>query len=1039
LEGYRPFSLVRPNLERFPEPFYLERHARQVEQSAWSQQTARLTPAERTAAHLLKQAREEQYVLDVRVNRPPTRQRLEPSSRVSRAAMFTMGIEWASVAANTIIRQVIAPTRFDSAQPNDSLVQTTLYVVASLAEPQASALLWPIVSELVHQLGTRNLVNVVAILATGTLSLTEGELHQVEEAATYVALEELEALTGVESWSHMPGDPSAQMVRAVEKRVDMEYELRDLIASAGMPAWEERVGKALFNRIFLLDQEKSNQSLVRDSLELAVLAGNAIEAFLVANGATYLETQLGPDMPIYRATPYSILGAASEYVPTAEYMIGTIREEQKRIVREEVLQAAETPPQVEATLSDLGIVHEELIHDLLYMGDRQIFEHETASRPLWHFRPVRLADLLAHWPQFNGKGHTPEPLPPLRVTRHHLFSQEIASKLRKLPTLRQWEQAAGTHFEQTSQALGRKIGAERLAEKWGLTYCEPAPSNGLDALLEPYRSKTRAARQQDDTRLLPTAIDRAVSQVVSDICSAPGGLLEAEARVASWMEEAKEMAERIGARDERVGTLWESDQARRLSSWQQRLLALGGHSPRPATILIPVILASLFVTALALVWVWQGSGGRLLPQQLLLVALAGMGAVALVGSPFWLLAEWRIGGLQRQRVALAQEQLSRNANRIARDILSDFYRRLWEELQLLHAPLQEAIEKLQRWSEPNHSMRVPPPDVDPVHLRKVRANAALWQRIRQLVEEEETPGGKGVEEHFRTLWQQDAHDDRSWRERGHHLAQRVRLALEVRPNERDLSRLVELVGEEAAEGEAPIRHRLHQGSWCAYADGVPNQLPDVPGCTACPDLGSYSCPFSEEGKNQRTAWSLDALVLEYVNRATEHLVPNGRMLPDRPQLIGQLLKECSIERILGLTPGRSPRINSEPQRAYLDALRGQAKVSANYDMASNLSHQPLAIDIGVTADGDQSGLQRAAQERNIQLLASYDPTAITVVRTVNYLALEDTRLFERCREAYWQLGQADRKMISLLQEDPTESASNGHENKTLLERERAFL
>ncbi|MDQ4075745.1 MAG: hypothetical protein M3220_05790, partial [Chloroflexota bacterium] len=86
LEGYRPFSLVRPNPERFPEPFYLERHARQVEQAAWSQQTARLTPAERTAAYLLKQAREEQHVLDVRVNRPPTRQRLEPSSRVSRAA-----------------------------------------------------------------------------------------------------------------------------------------------------------------------------------------------------------------------------------------------------------------------------------------------------------------------------------------------------------------------------------------------------------------------------------------------------------------------------------------------------------------------------------------------------------------------------------------------------------------------------------------------------------------------------------------------------------------------------------------------------------------------------------------------------------------------------------------------------------------------------------------------------------------------------------------------------------------------------------------
>src|SRR5690606_14099771 len=149
--------------------------------------------------------------------------------------------------------------RQDNLAPDDPFVQTTLYVVAPLFEPLTSALIWPLVGGLMARLGRRHISNVVCLFATGSYAtdLTRG----IEDAAAYSALQELEVLTG--------------MRRDEARRAALAAQVRSI-----RPALAEYVGEPIFDRIYLLDREKSNQGLAQDSHELAVLAGNALEALV---------------------------------------------------------------------------------------------------------------------------------------------------------------------------------------------------------------------------------------------------------------------------------------------------------------------------------------------------------------------------------------------------------------------------------------------------------------------------------------------------------------------------------------------------------------------------------------------------------------------------------------------------------------------------------------------------------------------------------------------------------------------------------------
>ena len=193
----------------------------------------------------------------------------------SRADTFRAGIEAAGPIVRALLSQVIDPTRLDSMQSRDPLVQTTIYVIAPLSEPLASALVWPVVSELVGALRRRHVSRVIAFFSTASFAPDDG--RAIEEATAHMSRRELEALTGSAGQDDRP---------------DL---LSRLIADCGGAVWEERVGKRLFDVVHLIDREKSNQALAESALDLSVLAGNAVEAFLAADGLGHLERSLGPE------------------------------------------------------------------------------------------------------------------------------------------------------------------------------------------------------------------------------------------------------------------------------------------------------------------------------------------------------------------------------------------------------------------------------------------------------------------------------------------------------------------------------------------------------------------------------------------------------------------------------------------------------------------------------------------------------------------------------------------------------------------------
>jgi hypothetical protein len=141
-----PFRVFQPTPDRYPGPLYLANQLASIEAVAARESGADLTRAEQVGARLLQRAQGDGFVQPLSVALSGLTERAMSEMPISRSGMFRAGIGAAGMTVRTLLSQVIDPTRLDSMQPRDPFVQTTIYVVASLSEPLASALVWPIVS-----------------------------------------------------------------------------------------------------------------------------------------------------------------------------------------------------------------------------------------------------------------------------------------------------------------------------------------------------------------------------------------------------------------------------------------------------------------------------------------------------------------------------------------------------------------------------------------------------------------------------------------------------------------------------------------------------------------------------------------------------------------------------------------------------------------------------------------------------------------------------------------------------------------------------
>ena len=164
--------------------------------------------------------------------------------------------------------------------------------------------------------------------------------------------------------------------------------------------------------------------------------------------------------------------------------------------------------------------------------------------------------------------------------------------------------------------------------------------------------------------MIQKAADLATAQIVADMTRAPDGILRARARLASWLDAAAALLRdlqptlAVAEKDE------ESYRAR-LHTWQSAFAHAVAQHPQETARWSRVLLAAWLV-ALG-VAAWQAT-------------------VALLRR------------LERQRVALAQEGLSRLATHLLQRGLFRAYSQLARELAALQTAVEEALADLAGWA-----------------------------------------------------------------------------------------------------------------------------------------------------------------------------------------------------------------------------------------------------------------------------------------------------------------------------------------------------
>ncbi|HXF63812.1 MAG TPA: hypothetical protein VNK95_19470 [Caldilineaceae bacterium] len=719
-DGQAQLYLRRPRDGAPWTPYYVERLllelARREPTPGEERAAALLTASERRASALLRMAEPmlepmgyEGYEfrapatglpgLGLRVGAQATGLR-----RATRSDIFTAGLTHADYAARLLETYVLDPIRQDNLAPDDPFVQTTLYVVAPLFEPLTSALIWPLVGGLMARLGRRHISNVVGLFATGSYAtdLTRG----IEDAAAYSALQELEVLTGIR--------------RDEARRAALAAQVRSI-----RPALAEYIGEHIFDRIYLLDREKSNQGLAQDSHELAVLAGNALEALVVGSGDLFIQEQLGFAVHAGEERPYSLIGAAADYVPVNQILHAVNRTEESRLVREWVLRNTPDEPQP---------------NPLARLIDRQ---PGPTLAEMGFSQAKALAQLAARMPElYAGE---PEELAALSVRESFVFPAAAAHELRRLPPV-EWAAAFDEHLAQVRSTFNLAVGSAAADEAWGLATSGSAAEAATGATLG------FAAGLEADDRIYPQLLMKMHKRLVDLLAGSPTGLMRAAEQTQRWLHEAEEALQKLQTfSTPSTRQLARIQQGLALREWAVRNREMAAKQPSLLAILLRAAVATGLVGLFSLIYLLFA--GRAWNPAEDGWALGGFATgIVLAGLATYRIHRNRQRSARRARIALAQAELTRELQNAAHDGLTRAYTQLAAVLRSWHAMLREAMDELHHLSTPPEMPAVPPPEIPQSYLYQPHLNQPLWDRCLTYLRKHMDVEGQRSEERLDKLW-----------------------------------------------------------------------------------------------------------------------------------------------------------------------------------------------------------------------------------------------------------------------------------------------
>lgn len=708
------FYLRQPRPDQPLPPFYIERTLNRLERDlprAFDEQTAGvLTAAEKQATLLFQSTEPMLQPLEV-PGRPfhlpvtgltPTaggangtsQQRLR---RATRQDMFQAALTHTVPISRLLETHLLDPIRQDDLVADDPFVQTTLYVIAPLFEPLTSALIWPLVAQFMERVGQRHVAQVAAFFATG--SYATDLTRPVEDAAAFTALAELETLTGLQR------HPDQQVTATLEQTVQ-----------AYAPHLQEAIGRPLFDYVYLLDREKSNQGLAQNSHELAVTTANALEALIVAGGNLFVQEQLGVGIHAGEGRAYSLIGAAGDYVPLTQVLHAVNRQEESRLVRDWVLRNSDkspagTPTTTPATPATTDLMELEL----------------TPQSVLTQLAP-HLSDLLVN--------STPTTIDELSVADRFVLPKATAQQLRHVRAA-QWREAFHAHYRELDEYLQLAVGTTYLNEAWGIQAVEP----GREWFL-----------YEVDDRLVPATVSKMQRKLLDILAASPAGLTQAHLQTERWLREIDQQRQRL----QTVATPNARHLARvqrllALRNWEISYLHASSTAPALWSVLVRAAAVSLLAGLIAFAYLFIMQQPWSHTQDTLGLVGFTLGLL-IAGLTIYRIKESRVQKLRLERIALAQATLTSQLREGVSDGLVRVYGRLTELVGNWNRMLAEAAGELSTLSTPPTVPSVPPPGVPLLAIYQPHLNEQLWQRCLAYLRTQLDTQGQRSEERLERMW-----------------------------------------------------------------------------------------------------------------------------------------------------------------------------------------------------------------------------------------------------------------------------------------------
>lgn len=725
-QGRTQFYVHQPLLDQPLPPFYIERTLARLERESlrsFDEQTAGILTASETRAMLLLAATQSilqpltfggQGFLAERQGgkgqgtNHANEKTLDLQSAIPRATrldLFRTGLVHAESMARLLETHLLDPIRQDTLMEDDPFVQTTLYVVAPFFEPLTAALVWPLTAQLMARVGRQHISQVIGLFATG--SYATDLTRPVENAAAFAALAELEILTGV------------------RRDTNTHHALRTTIDQTA-PSLGASFGQPLFDFIYLLDREKSNQGLAQNSHELAVVAANTLEALSVAGGNLFIQEQLGLSLQTIDGRPYSLIGAACDYVPLAQIFHAVNRQEESRLVREWVLRNTEEEPKTAITTpfaAPSGLL------PLLRGGNRQAEVNISAmERAAVAQAALRLPGALQE--------ETPLTVDELDIRQSFVLPPPIALYLRRTPAAG-WDDAFQAHVDELTAYIRLAVGKEAIDEALGTGAVSPNRDWFMHSA---------------DNRLLPNLVTHMQERLLDDLATSPTGLTRAQKGVRRWLFELDGVRHHLRtAATPNARQLARVQRELALRNWEAKYEQAVANAPSAWVVALRSVLALALVALLSFGYLalvqrpWD-----MVEDGLSLLGFAV--GISTVGALAYRQGHLRIRQLRHERVELAQAELRALVQEQVADGLVAAYDRLRDLLNHWAGMLAEAASELSALSTAPTLPAVPPPGVPLITLYQPHLNPALWDRCLEFLRRQQDAQGQLSEERLDKIW-----------------------------------------------------------------------------------------------------------------------------------------------------------------------------------------------------------------------------------------------------------------------------------------------